>query len=122
MSTETSLVAAQCRLQKWALMVTECQNRPKGTSVDAWCQEYGITKADYYYRLSRVRKAFLDQNGASFEPFVEVPVSDTATPISEEGISSNVSAELKLGNLSLTIHESASLEFLKKLIKAAADA
>ena len=28
--------------------------------VDAWCQEHGITKANYYYRLRRVREACLE--------------------------------------------------------------
>ena len=27
----------------------------------AWCAQHGITKANYYYRLKRVRKACLDQ-------------------------------------------------------------
>ena len=29
--------------------------------VAAWCAQHGITKANYYYRLKRVRKACLDQ-------------------------------------------------------------
>lgn len=54
MNTQTSLVAEQIRLQQWADQIRDCQNRPSDMKVDAWCQEHGITKANYYYRLRRV--------------------------------------------------------------------
>ena len=41
-------------------MVEPCKNRPIGMSVDEWCQENSITKANYYYRMTQVRKACLD--------------------------------------------------------------
>ena len=53
MSTQTSFVAEQFRLQQWANQIKDCQNRPSDMKVDAWCQEHGITKANYYYRLRR---------------------------------------------------------------------
>ena len=56
MNTQTSLVAEQIRLQQWADQIRDCQNRPSDMKVDVWCQEHGITKANYYYRLRRVRK------------------------------------------------------------------
>lgn len=60
MSSETSIVAAGFRLQEWAAQVRECQSRPSGMSVADWCADNGITKANYYYRLRRVRKACLE--------------------------------------------------------------
>ena len=67
----TSLVAAQYRLQEWAEMIRECNARPTGQTVPEWCEAHGMTKATYYYRLKAVRKAFLndpeipmDNNGA----------------------------------------------------------
>ncbi len=59
MNTQTSLVAEQIRLQQWADQIRDCQNRPSDMKVDAWCREHGITKANYYYRLRRVREACL---------------------------------------------------------------
>ena len=55
MSSETSMVAASFRLQEWAAQIRECQSRPAGVSVASWCADHGITKANYYYRLHRVR-------------------------------------------------------------------
>lgn len=60
MSSETSMVAASFRLQEWAAQIRECQSRSAGMSVASWCADNGITKANYYYRLRRVRKACLE--------------------------------------------------------------
>lgn len=61
MVSETSLAAQQCRLREWAEQIRDCQNRAEGMSVIEWCSRNGITKANYYYRLRRVRAACLEQ-------------------------------------------------------------
>ena len=60
MKSQTSLAARNCRLQEWSKMVHSCNNRPIGMSVDEWCWENSITTANYYYRMTQVRKACLD--------------------------------------------------------------
>ncbi len=60
MSSETTIVATQFRLQEWAAQIRACQNRPAGMSVVEWCACNGITKTNYYYRLRRVREACLE--------------------------------------------------------------
>ena len=59
MSSQTSLVAEQVRLQQWAAQIQDCKNRPADMKVETWCSEHGITKANYYYRLKRVRPAMI---------------------------------------------------------------
>lgn len=44
MSSKTTIVAAQFRLQEWAAQIKGCQNRPSGMSVVDWCACNGITK------------------------------------------------------------------------------
>ena len=61
MSSQTSLVAEQVRLQQWAAQIQDCKNRPADMKVETWCSEHGITKANYYYRMTEVRKACLEQ-------------------------------------------------------------
>ncbi len=61
MVSETSLAAQQCRLREWAEQIRDCQNRAEGISIIEWCSRNGITKANYYYRLRRVREACLNQ-------------------------------------------------------------
>ena len=76
MSSQTSLVAEQVRLRQWAAQIQECQSRPADMKVETWCSEHGITKANYYYRLRRVRKACLE--ACNPEPaFVELPIPVT---------------------------------------------
>ena len=60
MSSETSMVTTDFRLQKWAAQIRECQSRPAGMRVVDWCVVHGITKANYYYRLRRVWEACLE--------------------------------------------------------------
>ena len=60
MSSETTMMAEHFRLQEWAAQIKECQNRPAGMSIVGWCACHGITKANYYYRLRRVREACLE--------------------------------------------------------------
>ena len=61
MRSETTLAAEQFRLQEWTAQVRDYQNRPNGMSVADWCACNGLTKANYYYRLQRVRKACLEK-------------------------------------------------------------
>ena len=60
MKFHTSLVAQQTRLSEWADQIRDCQNRPQGMKIDAWCQLHDITKASYYWRLRKVREAYLE--------------------------------------------------------------
>lgn len=74
MAEQTSLAAQQVRLMHWAEQIRECQNRPEGMDVSTWCEQNNITKANYYYRLKRVRQMCLDQLPEAEKPaFVELP-------------------------------------------------
>ena len=42
--------------------------------VETWCSQNGITKANYYYRLRRVREAYIETTQSSETIFVELPV------------------------------------------------
>lgn len=73
MAEETSLIVQQVRLNQWAAQIRDCQNRPKGMDVTTWCAQHNITKANYYYRLKRVRQMCLDQIPDASQPtFVEL--------------------------------------------------
>ena len=51
MSSITTAVAADYRLQQWVQLVKECQNRPFDMTVEQWCDTKGISQSNYYYRL-----------------------------------------------------------------------
>lgn len=119
MGSQTSLVAKQCRIQSWAMQIKECQNRPEDMTVDEWCLQNNITKANYYYRLKCVRQACLDSM-ESTPTFVELPVPEIKA-INHGAASSAVSAVIRGANgLTIELQENASTEFMKKLIGACA--
>ena len=116
MKSPTSLVAQQTRLSEWAAQVKECQSRPEGMKIEEWCQLHGITKANYYWRLRKVREAFLE--AADITPaFVELPVT---SPIPPDGSAEpKIIAVLKGKNqLTLEITDQASPVFVNTLLGA----
>lgn len=84
--------------------------------IDKWCQMHGITKANYYWRLRKVREAFLDTKDIA-PAFVELPA-----PMSVEATASTtpkVVAILKGTNhLTMEITDQASPSFLNALLGA----
>lgn len=113
MSSQTSLVAEQVRLRQWAAQIQECQNRPADMKVETWCSEHGITKANYYYRLCRVRKACL--KACNPEPaFVELPVPATETMSSADFHDVKPAAVLRNARgLTLEIYNHASTDVIR---------
>ena len=116
MKSQTSLVALKTRLSEWAEQIKECQNRPQGMKIDEWCQLHGITKANYYWRLRRVREAFLEATDIT-PAFVELPIpAKTETTVA---VTSKVVAILKgINQLTLEITDQASPSFLNSLLGA----
>lgn len=91
MVTQTSLMAQKVRIQQWAEQIRECQNRPKGMAVETWCAQNNLTKANYYYRLRRVREVCLEQFQAAETPaFVELPVSEKEMVCAESATETNI--------------------------------
>ncbi|GLG92079.1 IS66 family insertion sequence element accessory protein TnpB [Drancourtella massiliensis] len=120
MKSHTSLVAQQTRLSEWAEMVRDCQNRPQGMKMDEWCRLHDITKASYYWRLRKVREAFLEVADTTPD-FIEIPSSaiqpETNTP------SNQTAAVIRGSNhLTLEITEQASASFLRTLLGVMRDA
>lgn len=117
MGSQTSLVTKQCRIQSWAMQIKDCQNRPCDMTVDEWCLQNNITRANYYYRLKCVRQACLDSM-ESTPAFVELPVPEIKST-NECITSSNASAVIRgVNGLTIELHENASAEFMRNLIGA----
>ena len=113
MKSHTSLVAQQTRLSEWADLIRDCQNRPQGMKIDEWCQLHDITKASYYWRLRKVREAYLE-TAEQTQIFVEVPSAIHPVNMASEY---KIAAVIRSGNnLTLEITEQASASFLQTLL------
>lgn len=117
MGSQTSLVAKQCRIQSWAMQIKECQNRPTDMTVDEWCLQNNITKANYYYRLKCVRQACLDSM-ESTPAFVELPVPEIKSTNECTSIPTAAAVIRGANGVTIELHENASAEFMRNLIGA----
>ena len=121
MKSQTSLVAKQFRLQTWASQIQDCQNRPSGMSVDEWCDLNNITKANYYYRLRRVRQACLDSMQTAGADFVELqpPEPLPVKAVETTAPSNSVAAVLHASNgIVIDLCDGASADFIRKILGA----
>lgn len=130
MKSRESEVATQIRLKQWAEDIRDCMKRPANMTVDEWCKQHGIKKANYYWRLKRVRQACLDTLEESQATFTELPAPQECNiPIAcvqkntDRSFHPSVMAVLRMGNgTSIEITECASEEFVRLLIGVAAHA
>lgn len=116
MSSITTAVAVDYRLQQWAQLVKDCQNRPQDMTVEQWCDTKGISKSNYYYRLRCIRKACLEHvqdNSVPCQQVIEIP--ETVTRQSRSGISSDISIEIN--GAVIHIKEGISESLLEKIIQ-----
>ena len=116
MST-TSLIARQCRLREWAQMVQDCKSRPEEMSVDEWCEAHSITKANYYYRMTQVRKACLEALPKEVVEQAIVPVPMELMSIDEHGSPEADSfLELESNGITVRVTQQTSTELLSKVL------
>ena len=124
--SKTSLVARQYRLREWASMIRECNQRPVGMSVDEWCNNHSITKANYYYRMKQVRKACLDAipEETVNQAVVPVPMAlmTGKIPDFQAQTQPSSSLEIKVNDISLCVTEKTSSELLTKVLQVIRDA
>lgn len=118
MSSVTSMVAADFRLQEWAAQIKACRNRPAGMSVVNWCACHGITKANYYYRLRRVRQACLETVRGEMPVQQVVPVQPWLLEQQEQknvGLQSGLDISIK--GCSIHVTEATSMPLLSEVLK-----
>ena len=113
------MAAADFRLQEWAAQIRECQSRPAGMSVVDWCACHGITKANYYYRLRRVREICLETIQGEIPVQQVVPVQPGLLQQQEQK-SHNTQSGLDISIKGVCIHvtESTSMPLLAEVLKA----
>ena len=122
MSSETSMVAAGFRLQEWAAQIRECQSRPAGMSVASWCADNGITKASYYYRLRRVRKACLEHIQKEIPAQQIVPVEPELLQLEHKDDTRQPGLKIYTKGFSVHVTESTPMALLAAVLEVIQDA
>ena len=116
MNSKTSLVAKQYRLQEWAMQIKDCQNRPKDMTVKEWCNQNGMTKPDYYYRMRRVREACLD----SIEQHDIVALPSIVEAKQELPVKAEI-IMVSIGSVHIHVDSNTSMPFFKQILEAIKD-
>ena len=114
MSSATTAAAEEYRLRQWAEDIRDCQARPETMSIKEWCRTHGITKANYYYRLRRVRLACLKTTEAPVFAAVPVPLSSSAPAIANPD---GPVAVLRFPSGSVEIQNTISPELLEQMVR-----
>lgn len=122
MHSETSMMAAQYRLQVWAAQIKECQSRPAGMSVASWCAGNGITKANYYYRLHRVREICLKNIQEKMPAQQIVPVEPGLFQQNQKGGNEQPGLDISTKGFSVHVTESTSMSLLAAVLGVMQDA
>ncbi len=118
MSSETTMIARQCRIQEWAAQIRDCQSRPAGMSVVSWCACHGITKANYYYRLRRVREACLETIRKETPAQQVVPVQPELLRHQEpKDTNAQTGLDISIKEFSIHVTESTSMPLLSEVLK-----
>ena len=117
MGSKTSLAAKQYRLQQWAAPIQECQSRAENMTVQEWCAAHGLTKADYYYRLRRVREVCLEQSEVhEIVPLTPKAVSSTADADNRTFSKKQDSLCITTGNCCIQVTQDTSKELLSMVL------
>lgn len=123
MSSETTIVASQYRIQEWAGQIRDCQNRPSGMSVADWCTRNGITKANYYYRLRCVRAACLENIPEQMRGHLMVPVEPNLLQKDENNNSNQEPGlDISIEGVSIHVTESTPMPLLAAVLEVVRNA
>lgn len=117
MRSEATAVAGQCRLQEWTAQIRECRNRPAGMTVVSWCTSHGITRANYYYRLHRVREACLETIQGETSGRQIVPVHPGLLRPGPEAHSMQTGVDISVKEYSIHVTEETSLQLLAAVLE-----
>ena len=88
-------------------------------SVDEWCEAHSITKANYYYRMTQVRKACLEAVPKEMIEQAIVPVPMELMSINEHGSSETEAdsfLELESNGITVRVTQQTSTELLSKVL------
>ena len=123
MNSATTAAAVQYRLKEWAAQIRECQNRPAGMSVVDWCASHGIMKANYYYRLRRVRQVCLENLPPETPAQQIVPVTPGLLhQETQDDTDARLGLSVSVNGLSIHVTESTPMSLLAAVLKVVRDA
>lgn len=124
------------RSSQWLEIITQCQNRPEGTTAKQWMADNGISEKSYYYWLRKFRKQAYSQTTETSTAlssgkeisFAEVPIPPKQT-VNVTAFTSKISVEairpvavIKNANSSIALTNEISEGLLSRILLEVAHA
>jgi len=109
----TTLATKQFKYQQWAQMVAEFKS--SDVSIQEFCNQYGISKPSYYYRLRKLKEACLESTEVSESRFV--PVSELMSCNNETIQTDSLPVVITYGGFKINVHDKTSISTLESVLK-----
>lgn len=115
----TSKVIHQAKLNSWADSIREQQS--SSLSVSKWCELHHISKTQFYYWKRQLADQFVESQLPEIVP-ISVPVPDmSCTTFKSFTKDTNISEpsvlKITIGDISIDINNSTSIDLLAQVIK-----
>lgn len=106
------------RRANWLNIVTQCQNRPSGTSVREWLAENDIKEKAYYYWLRKFRKeAYNQRQLPATATTTEVAFAEVTIPVPTVVPDTSPAAVIKYNGLTIELSNNISEGLLSRLLQ-----
>ena len=124
---EISEAKRYVRLREWSAMIQAC--KASGKTVKTWCEENGIGKKTYYYRLKRVRLAALQEPekagiffptaGVSPSAFAKLPFggADESAGMPETPMPNKLALTVRMGAAKIDVNNGANPETIAATLR-----
>ncbi len=124
------------RSSQWLKIITQCQNRPEGTTAKQWMADNGISEKPYYYWLRKFRKQAYSQmteTSTAVSAGNEISFAEVSIPPKQSAnvalLSSESSVEairpvavIKNTNISIALTNEISEDLLSRILREVAHA
>ena len=124
------------RSSQWLEIITQCQNRPQGTTAKQWMADNGISEKSYYYWLRKFRKQAYSQmteTSTAISAGNEISFAEVSIPPKQSAnvaiLSSESSVEairpvavIKNTNISIALTNEISEDLLSRILREVAHA
>ncbi len=124
------------RSSQWLKIITQCQNRPEGTTAKQWMADNGISEKSYYYWLRKFRKQAYSQmteTSTAISAGKEISFAEVSIPPKQSANVANLSSEssveairpvavIKNTNISIALTNEISEDLLSRILREVAHA
>lgn len=106
----------QYRVQQWKETIKNC--RTSGLTIDCWCEQNGVSRNTYYYRLRKIRTSYAASLEATDKQVQFMPIKLQEELIKETSlVDDEAPVKIIYSGLTIEIHNNATSHLIEQLMK-----